>query len=191
MKHIKGALPGIDFTSVIQRYQSNAKYMHEGMTSSINLDDPDVREAMSLYIRNGLNPTKPLGKRHKFVTEDGQYPELDEAIDSVGLADCQCVIMSQEPGMFNLWHNDEYGSYGSRDKSQIRRVLVFLTDYRPCQFLQWDETLFQNWSAGDIICDWGKMSHGTANASEHTRVMLRLTGVATERYNSFLKKYSS
>ena len=71
MKHIKGALPEINFSSVIQRYQSNAKYMHEGMTSSINLDDPDVREAMSLYIRNGLNPTKPLGKRHKFATRTG------------------------------------------------------------------------------------------------------------------------
>jgi hypothetical protein len=190
MKLIKSALTGINFTSVIEKYEPKAKYMHEGMTSSINLEDADVREAMSLYIRNGLNPTKPLGKRHKFSPMDGNYPELDQAIETIGLDECQCVIMSQEPGMFNMWHNDEYGSYGKRDKSQIRRVLVFLTDYKPCQFLQWGGTVIQDWQAGDIICDWGSESHGTANASEHTRIMLRLTGVVTDRYNNFIRSIS-
>lgn len=191
MKMLKGALPRIDFESVLRKYKPNAKYMHEGMTSSINLEDADVREAMNLYIRNGLNPTKPLGKRHKFKQQDGQYPELDQAIDIIGLKDCQCVLMSQEPGMFNMWHNDEYGSYGERDKSQIRRVLIFLTAYEPCQFLQWGDTILQDWEPGDMICDWGKLSHGTANASEKTRVMLRLTGVVSDTYNAFIEKYSS
>ena len=187
MKYLKCALDTTDFESVIKKYSPNARYMHEGMTSSINLEDADVREAMSLYIRHGLNPTKPLGKRHKFKHKDGQYPELDLAIEKIGLTGCQCVLMSQEPGMFNMWHNDEYGSYGERDKSQIRRLLIFLTDYQPGQFLQWGETILQDWKPGDIICDWGKLSHGTANASEHTRVMLRLTGVVSEKYESFIK----
>lgn len=190
MKFIKGAVNQINFATVIEKYQPNAKHMHEGMTSSINLEDADVREAMSLYIRNGLNPTRPLGKRHKFCPKDGNYPELDQAIETIGLDECQCVIMSQEPGMFNMWHKDEYGSYGKRDKSRIRRVLVFLTDYEPGQFLQWDRKLLQDWKAGDIICDWGKQSHGTANASEHTRIMLRLTGTVTERYNNFIDSIS-
>jgi hypothetical protein len=191
MRVIKGAIPQIDYEAVVTKYQPNAKFMHEGMTSSINLEDSDVREAMSLYIRNGLNPTKPLGKRHKFKHLDGQYPELDPAINVIGLEDCQCVLMSQEPGMFNIWHNDEYGSYGDRDKSQIRRVLIFLTKYEPCQFLQWGDTIMKDWEPGDVICDWGKMSHGTANASEKTRVMLRLTGVVSDTYNAFIKKHSN
>lgn len=187
MNYVAGVFKGVDFESVLTKYQPNAKFMHEGMHSSINLDDPDVREAMSLYIRHGLNPTLPLGKRHKFKHNDDYYPELDSVIETVGLAECQCVIMSQEPGMFNMWHTDEYGSYGGRGKSQIRRLLVFLTDYEPCQFLQWGDNVLQNWSAGDIICEWDRLPHGTANASEHTRVMLRLTGVVTEKYNSFIK----
>lgn len=187
MKLIKGAFQDLDFLSIIEKYKPNAKYMHEGMTSSINLEDTDVREAMSLYIRNGLNPTKPLGKRHKFKPNDGQYPELDKAIEQIGLEECQCVVMSQEPGMFNMWHNDEYGSYGERDKSQIRRMLIFLTNYESGQFLQWGETILQDWKSGDVICDWGKLSHGTANASEHTRVMLRLTGIVSRKYESFIK----
>ncbi len=190
MKYLKGALGTIDFDTVIKKYMPNARHMHEGMTSSINLDDADVREAMSLYIRHGLNPTKPLGKRHKFKHKDGQYPELDNAIEQIGLQECQCVLMSQEPGMYNMWHNDEYGSYGERDKSQIRRVLVFMTPYEPCQFLQWGDSILKDWEPGDVICDWGKLSHGTANASEHTRVMLRLTGVVSDTYNNFIENNS-
>lgn len=189
MKLIKGAITGIDFASVIEKYKPNAKHMHEGMPSSINFEDADVRESMSLYIRNGLNPTKPLGKRHKFYPKDGNYPELDQAIETIGLDECQCVIMSQEPGMFNMWHKDEYGSYGDRDKSKICRVLVFLTDYRPCQFLQWGDSVLQNWNAGDMLCEWKEMPHGTANASEHTRFVLRLTGIVTEKHNSFIQQF--
>lgn len=187
MNFIQGVFKDVDFAGVVEKYQPHARYMHEGMHSSINLEDPDVREAMSLYIRHGLNPTRPLGKRHKFKPNDGHYPELDAVIEQIGLADCQCVIMSQEPGMFNMWHTDEYGSYGDRDKSQIRRMLVFLTDYEPCQFLQWGDTVLQHWSAGDLVCDWGKLPHGTANGSEHTRVMLRLTGITTDKYKSFIE----
>lgn len=186
----KGLFSELDFKNDLTTFRTRAKLMNEGTPTSIDLENPIIRRGIMPYLKLGLNPVQALNLRDKFTVGDNVYPTLELISDTVGLGDCQNVIMSQEPGMYNLVHIDEFGSYGY-DVSGLVRVMIFLTPWRMCQFVQWGDHLLSTWTPGDMIYyDWKTVPHGTANASEDPRVMLRLTGKVTDKFNNFIKNNS-
>jgi hypothetical protein len=66
------------------------------------------------------------------------------------------------------------------DPMDIVRITVMLEDWQPGQFVIYGNTIYQQWHAGDYhFFDWPNVPHATANASQHSRITLQITGLRT------------
>ena len=73
------------------------------------------------------------------------------------------------------------------DPMDIVRITIMLEDWQPGQFVLYGNTIYQQWSAGDFhMHDWPNIPHATANASQHSRITLQLTGLRTAKTNEIL-----
>ena len=177
----------VDFNSAIDEYFSTAKYKHEvRFYNGMNLETESVRNIFEKYLSVGLNPVTASGKKSTIIPNKN-FLSLKPVIDRVGLKNSQNIVMGQEPGKIQLIHTDKYGSFSSKNSpDELIRLIVFLTDYVPGQFMLWGEDFLSDWKAGDILYDWGDTPHATANASTETRVILRMTGVSSPTYKNFI-----
>ena len=160
-------------------------------SAAINLENPETRKHISQYLNHGLNPVTTIGTRDVVDTNTNVYPTLNNIIDTVGLAQCQSVLMCQYPGMYQLRHTDKLATYGDADPDTLMRLMIFLTPQTCGQFLQWGDECITEAQSGDLLVwDWTSVPHATANASDEARVMLRLTGIITEKTTDFFNKIS-
>jgi len=128
-----------------------------------------------------------------------EMPELKAIIDSFHLEKPQARCHVQCTGQMFTLHIDpiqrmfydhsrdgavhdpdpDLDDYGY-DVKDIIRITVMLEDWKPGQFLMYGNTLYQQWRAGEAhIHDWINMPHSSANASQHTRISLQVTGLRT------------
>ena len=121
------------------------------------------------------------------------FPELQKAIDYFGLAKIQARCHVQKTGQMFTTHIDPLSRLFTGTEiadpdakydyvNDIVRITIMLQDWQPGQFKQFGNYVFQQWKAGDYyIHDWENVPHSTANASEHVRVTLQLTGLITDK----------
>ena len=96
----------------------------------------------------------------------------------------QSVLAEQKPGQYIPYHCDVLASSGIEAQKVVKngyRIIVFLTDWMPGEFMMWGTTTIQKWKAGWILA-WPAMKypHCSANASHHAGYRLRCSGLATE-----------
>ena len=106
----------------------------------------------------------------------------------------------QYPGEVFTQHIDKLSSFSwknerkiwkrsTSDLNQIKRIVVFLTDWAPGHFYQFGNDSVQGWRAGDIhTFDWANVPHCTANAGHTPRVTLQATGHYSIVTRSFITK---
>ena len=84
--------------------------------------------------------------------------------------------------------NQEYGIEADKVIKNGFRVIVFLTDWMPGEFMLWGTTTIQKWKAGWILA-WPalKYPHGTSNVSHHVGYRVRCSGLATEETMEWVK----
>jgi hypothetical protein len=152
--------------------------------------------ASPLAAANAAYKVKNLSIRG-FVYED-KHPILYKMSQIIGLADPQMIIMLYKPGSCALIHTDTHGgwdiydprkkknNYKSRNRN-LQRVMVQLDDHAPGMFMQWDNQVWNKWSAGDVNAFDERYWHSAANASTSNRWVLRVTGGITEKFKKFLK----
>ena len=85
------------------------------------------------------------------------------------------------PGNYLPEHRDYYGFYANKynitDLNQIERSVVFLENHKPGHFLTVENSVYANWSAGDI-CTWqGTKLHSAINLGIDNRYTLQVTGI--------------
>lgn len=102
----------------------------------------------------------------------------------------QTQITEQKPGQYIPYHMDAMASTGVDIDQVIKngyRVIVFLTDWMPGEFMMWGTTTIERWKAGWILA-WPafKYPHGTANVSHHAGYRVRCSGLATEETMTWL-----
>lgn len=102
-------------------------------------------------------------------------------------------IHVQYPGEVFTQHIDKLSAFSWNPKDatvqQIKRVVVFLTDWAPGHFYQFGNDSVQGWRAGDIhTFDWPNVPHCTANAGHTPRVTLQITGHETIATKAFITK---
>ena len=87
--------------------------------------------------------------------------------------------------MFN-YHIDKLWERGDPDK--VCRITFFLEDWKPGQFYLYGNYVYDRWRAGEAhIFDWPNVPHATANASNHVRTAIQITGLKTERTEEVIK----
>lgn len=79
------------------------------------------------------------------------------------------------------YHHDKYGFYFSKHKEltvdNIRRIIVFLEDWRCGHISEIAGESHNNWKAGDWISWAGSTAHMAANLGPYDRYTLQITGI--------------
>lgn len=186
-KLYKGVFDKRRFKTDLNTFWTREQSTQKSHSAAIDLENAETRKHISQYLNHGLNPVTTIGTRDLIDINTCVYPALNSIIRTVGLDSCQSVLMCQHPGMYQLRHTDKLASYGDADPNTLLRLMIFLTPQTCGQFLQWGEECITGAEPGDmLVWDWQTVAHATANASDESRVMLRLTGVITEKTKKFL-----
>lgn len=151
-----GDIDKIELSNVVDDFSSMPEL--QAIIDSFNLDRPQARCHVQL---TGQMFTRHIDPIHRmFATHD---PTID--------------VYDPNPDL------DDYGY----DTDDIVRVTVMLEDWQPGQFIIYGNTVYQQWRAGDChFFDWKNIPHATANASEHTRITLQVTGLRTKTTDPIL-----
>lgn len=90
-------------------------------------------------------------------------------------------VQKMLPGMILPYHTDKYGFYLSQHKeysiTNVKRIIVFLEDWKPGHISEVNDQSHTNWRAGDWISWQGSTKHMAANIGYNNRYTLQITGI--------------
>jgi hypothetical protein len=133
------------------------------------------------------------GKDYEISNLSYELPKSLEYISNwFGLEDNIPRIHVQIPGQVWNLHIDKLQKWCPENPDRIIRIFIQLTDWEQGQFWSYGNYMYSGWSAGNVTTfDWQNVPHSTANASNHARVTLQLTGLETETTRNFLRQLRS
>lgn len=122
---------------------------------------------------------------------------LDSLISYIGrdipncVTDCVCKnfnlneislsVQKMLPGMILPYHSDKFNYYLSQYPNlkinQIKRVIIFLEDWKAGHISEIDGASHTNWKKGDWISWIGATPHLAANLGFEDRYTLQITGI--------------
>ena len=151
------------------------------------------REYTRMQVEEWMNLRYDVSKFLQKMAPDDTVPTLQRLSASIPMdknETLQVQITEQKPGQYVPYHMDIMASTGIETKKVIEkgyRILVFLTDWLPGEFMIWGTTVIQKWKAGYILA-WPalKYPHSTANASHHTGYRMRWSGLVTDEFHKWL-----
>lgn len=189
-----------DWFKVLGRFENLNSWQHErnllvaNATKSISWetrkfygdsDDKSPMLAQEEYdIAQGGGDPKSLMLTN-MIDELDEYPIISKMVDYFG------VVGNKEHRkvrshiqftgqMFNL-HIDKLWDRKLDDPEQICRITFFLDDWKPGQFYMYGNYIYERWVAGEAhIFDWANVPHATANASNHPRPSIQITGLKSD-----------
>jgi hypothetical protein len=105
---------------------------------------------------------------------------LDEISKQVEIFDASYSLYCMPPGTIMPEHRDTYPTYRKiynvDDVNKIRRVLVFVEDWKSGHYFEVDDTPVVKWKCGDY-CTWiGDTPHIASNIGRENRYTLQITG---------------
>ena len=147
-------------------------------------------EQEELDIKQGGGNPKTLMLTN--MTEDfDDYPVIKSMIDYFGLLGnddefkVRCHV--QTTGQMFNYHIDKLWDRG--DPEEVCRITFFLEDWKPGQFYMYGNCIYDHWVAGEAhIFDWPNVPHATANASNHVRTAIQITGLKSEKTKEVIEK---
>ena len=125
------------------------------------------------------------------MSEDfDDYPTIQMMIDYFGLVGnedeykVRCHV--QTTGQMFNYHIDKLWDRG--DPHKVCRITFFLEDWKPGQFYMYGNYVYDRWCAGEAhIFDWPNVPHATANASNHVRTAIQITGLKSEKTEEIIE----
>jgi hypothetical protein len=146
-----------------------------------------------MQVEEWLNLRYDVSKFLQKMSPDDTVPILQKLGASIPMdknETPQVQITEQKPGQYVPYHMDIMASTGIESKKVVERgyrVIVFLTDWLPGEFMIWGTTVIQKWKAGHILA-WPalKYPHSTANASHHTGYRMRWSGLVTDDFHKWI-----
>ena len=99
-------------------------------------------------------------------------------------------MMKQPPGSFIPRHRDKHYRFKSKNKKtnakKIIRYCVFLSDWKPGHYFEYDDKPIQPWKKGDILVLEKDVYHRSANAGTTFKYTAQITGGLKESTGSIL-----
>jgi hypothetical protein len=84
-----------------------------------------------------------------------------------------------KPGQVLPFHKDQYGQYIKKynltDITKIQRYIIFLEDAKLGHMFAFEEKVFYNWKAGDVVSWTGQKKHAAYNMGTENRYTLQIT----------------
>ena len=115
-----------------------------------------------------------------------EYPMLYKMADYFGLeageGEIKKRVHVQLTGQMFNYHIDKLWDRCPEDPERVARITIMLEDWKPGQFYMYGNYVYDRWQAGEAhIFDWANVPHATANASNHPRPTIQITGLKTDR----------
>jgi hypothetical protein len=89
--------------------------------------------------------------------------------------------------MFNR-HIDKLWDRCPENPERVARITIMLDDWEPGQFYMYGNYVYSHWRAGEAhIFDWANVPHATANASNHARATIQITGLKTNKTREIIE----
>lgn len=117
-------------------------------------------------------------------------PNLQSIVDFFALDQARARVHVQRTGQVFNRHIDKLGDlYPGVSPDRIIRFAVMLEHWEPGQFYQYGTAMYERWQAGDVHWfDWPNVPHATANASNHARYTLQVTGIKTDQTDNLISQ---
>jgi hemerythrin len=91
------------------------------------------------------------------------------------------TMIKQMPGHFIPRHKDKHYKFKSKNKScnhkKILRYCIFLEDWKPGHYFEYDDKPIKPWSRGDIIVLEPGVYHRSVNAGTVPKYTAQITGL--------------
>jgi hypothetical protein len=191
---ILGYFQGADWSEETARLIKNTHPVNWGTRKFLNggtYKSPMLPEEKYDIEQGGGNPEE---LELTDVSDDmHEYPIISKMIDYLGIAPNDnpdkryARAHVQKTGqMFNR-HIDKLWDRHPEDPEQIVRLTIMLQDWEPGQFYTYGNIIYSHWRAGEVHSfDWMNVPHATANASNHPRPAVQITGLKTDRTRELL-----
>lgn len=105
----------------------------------------------------------------------------DHIIEDFNLDYVSLAVQKMLPGMILPYHSDKFNFYLSQYSeikiNQIKRIIVFLENWKPGHISEIDGESHVNWKQGDWISWTGSTPHLAANLGFEDRYTLQITGI--------------
>ena len=190
-------IKSLDFESVLKKIKKDT----EGINSSNSKICPTRTQNFSheLEFLQNMGFTK---EGHVIRPTQDDYPELYELVKNFEFDYYLMQIRIQYPGSVQEAHTDALDCFWGDmilDKEKITslpfdpvtkspngyyaiRLIMPFVDYEPGQVFGFEDKYWTNWKAGDVITfDWGNLMHYTANSSFVPRIILKITGITSNK----------
>jgi len=184
-----------DDKDIILKPKFEGNWQHELDNFKARPTDFDLsKEHTRMQIEEWMNLRYDISKFFSKMIPDATTPLIKQMAESVPMdpdENIQLQITEQKPGQYIPYHMDVLTSSGIDSQKVIDRgyrVIIFLTDWQPGEFMMWGTTPIMKWKAGWIL-GWPalKYPHGTANASHHAGYRVRISGLGGEALNNWLQ----
>jgi len=91
------------------------------------------------------------------------------------------TMMKQPPGSFIPRHHDKHYRFKSKNKilphQKITRYCVFLEDWKPGNYFEYDDKPISPWTRGDIVVLDKGVYHRSVNAGTQFKYTAQITGI--------------
>lgn len=131
------------------------------------------------------------------------YPKLTKIAETFGLQKPKVSLLKHPPGACNPLHldsmcdphfsptpmTDPQSVLDFDPERKIKRVLIQLRDWCWGQFSWAGNMTWTQWKAGDMMWfDYANIPHGAANAGHKDRIIMKVTGFTSTKFESLLEQ---
>ena len=110
---------------------------------------------------------------------------VTQEIEKLSLTSVFYCVHCLTPGNFLPRHSDTFEYYAKAnnvvDINRIVRIIIFLDDAEPGQFLHVDNEYYTDYKKGDVAYWTGGTPHLAANLSTVNRYTMQITGILNEK----------
>lgn len=110
-----------------------------------------------------------------------KMPEWVDGISKeIGLKNCGFVFYKMEQLDIMPPHVDHFDTYCkvfNIDRSEVFRAIVFLQDWKPGHYFEYDNKGLVNWKCGDYVIYSTDTPHAASNIGIEPRYTLQITGI--------------
>lgn len=120
--------------------------------------------------------------RYKLITSHIHRLETHQQFfknNFMGMTNHLFAVSKMLPGMILPYHIDKYDYIKKTfnvSHEQIKRIIVFLEDWKPGHISEINSISITNWKKGDWVEWQGETPHMAANLGHHDRYILQITG---------------
>ena len=127
------------------------------------------------------------------------HPKIHKMVETFGLENPYAQILRQMPGEMLPYHIDAicYDNFKRQEVTKMEdvetddksiRVFVALEDWCWGHYFLLGNHNWTHWKAGDVIWfNWKDIPHGTANCGQVPRLLLKITGRSTDKWEDVFK----